>query len=282
MNIIQENQLFNELINSIKNKTCSCINKSQTKITIHPSIVFYSKNDMINKSNLELLCNVSHKMKLNVLSIENNNDTYFAINFDNKSVFINNGSDKYVFDILSKYKIAHYVDDTNALNSKLLSSHSYIKSTLLDSDRLDYTLIDYRFTNIKHVRIYNEDGTQNCLIKWLTLNTQIYSIKIYRCFPELFDFLTEFPNHSLQYIKCVDPHNNKKLQLLLKEKRIKINNIILIIFLIMNSNHKYKKYLPKPIMKIILTYVYDVDFIENYEYYTQYNGKYTRKSITNK
>jgi len=133
------------------------------------------------------------------------------------------------------------------------------------------TLIDYRFTNIKHVRIYNEDGTQNCLIKWLTLNTQIYSIKIYRCFPELFDFLTEFPNHSLQYIKCVDPHNNKKLQLLLKEKRIKINNIILIIFLIMNSNHKYKKYLPKPIMKIILTYVYDVDFIENYEYYTQYN-----------
>jgi len=53
-----------------------------------------------------------------------------------------------------------------------------------------------------------------------------------------------------------------ELQNLLKNKRKYMNNIIKCFLLIMKHKHKYVQYVPKVLMKIILEYMYDIDYLK--------------------
>jgi len=45
-------------------------------------------------------------------------------------------------------------------------------------------------------------------------------------------------------------------------KRKQINNKIFTLLLITNSQHKYKKYLPKQIIKLMLSFMYNIDYMK--------------------
>ena len=126
-----------------------------------------------------------------------------------------------------------------------------------------YNAINWKQSSVRYLDLSGSCLLEDC-INLLKNNTQIYKMNIHRSIEnDMYKFIKNNPNHSLQYIKSNKFNSNhQNLISLLKNKRINVYNQILTMFLISKSNHKYKKYAPKPIINLILEYMYDIDYLK--------------------
>jgi len=206
---------------------------------------------VISFENYSIECSFEH-IKY-IINIAKNNDIFFAICIS-------------TFAVCDTNNVIYNTDLKHAMN---ILSIPHIHATRIKFDSQILVNIDWKKTCIKHIDCYNLRHYTHDFIKWLEKNNQIISLDIsFNYISLVLQFINNNPTHSLQYVytsnsfgECDD--YNTQLQQILKNKRNTINNYILTLLLIANSKHKYKQYLPKPIIKYILSFMYDIDYMKN-------------------
>jgi len=156
-----------------------------------------------------------------------------------------------------------YVNQNHLVNINLLSPNIKKLSLNFNVNQLSNSHETYwNNTNIKFIDFWGI-STHDDILKWLKIHSDIYSLDISDNYIfTVLEFIQTTPNNSLLYVYSEHKKVScNKLNQLLKNKRILVNNKILMILLIIKYGHKYKKYIPNPIMKLILRYIYDIDYM---------------------
>ena len=223
-------------------------------------------------------------MKYDMLRIINNRFHSIMIDFITCKISCCQNQIKYISKIIEKNKLFFWIDISNLEKidehqvKLLLKSH--IHAFTIYFDKKAHLNLNLKNTNIKHIDCWNVGSKVSCLINWLQKNEQICSIGVNRIHIEyLIEFIKDNPNHELKYVNVITNYEEKylndnvitndlyndELQILLKNKRRPIQEKIFVVLLIANSQHKYKQYLPKNIMKYILSLVCEVEYMKNHD-----------------
>jgi len=235
--------IFNGRLNITIGKSEMCNNLIFDIYTFYKNEV-YAKNQLINLNVLFYDFNIYLDLKKGMLMCPVNNL-------------------QYCHDILSDNKI-HWLNVRGDTKYGDYEFPSCIKKITINcNDKLFYKK-NWKNTSVKHFdcwRVYNE-----YFVDWMHENTQIYSLDVGICDVDtISNFIIKNPNNSLQNVYT----NGKKccsLDNLLKYKRLHIEKEIMTVLLISKyknkSEHKYMQYLPKPIILLILRFVYDIDYMK--------------------
>jgi len=187
---------------------------------------------------------------------------------------------KYIANIIKKDSLffwihtrSHYNNDYNVISS-LSVPHICASNVFFSQENI--INLNWKNTYIRHFDCYDILGNDSLFIQWLKTNNQVISLDTLHIHGTmLLKFIKENPNHSLQYFYSTGRNfnNHNELQNVLKNKRKNIHNQILTLLLIANSQHKYKKYLPKPIIKYMLFFMYDIEYMKNHHKIAKYYAK---------
>jgi len=162
-------------------------------------------------------------------------------------------------------KITKVVESCDINKCIDMISYPNIKKISMECSRANnlFFKIDWKKTYIRFFDCWDIDNHDN-MMNWIKVNPQVYAIDVgMTLMDDILCFACKNPNNSLLYgyINSVDIDELIYNGLLLKNKRIYAKNQIFILLLISKSKHKYIKYIPKPIVMIILNYMYDIDYM---------------------
>jgi len=252
----------NYTITKLSHKFYINIKEKEKNITIIDDIYKIYKNELY-KTNEEIYIQDETK------------HSFIGINLKNKLVICKKKDLKYCMNILNNGEINNVdfvslPDNTIYQKTANVELPSYIKKISVSC----YNDNQYEFLNDicnknTTIRFYDcwDMLSDKKFTQFLKKNTTIYSLDIQSSYLQtVCDFIKNNPNNSLQYVYASNLDTSfRDLKRSLKNKRIIIKQQILTIMLIIKHGHKYIKYAPKTIMKIILEYMYDVEYIKMHE-----------------
>jgi len=229
----------------------------------------FDSNKQQNISKFEQLCNAFLKNnKYRELTFRNPN-AHVCINVTKIKIYCIKEYFEYIINIVKKYPQIYELqltphEDINKNLCKLLSSSPHIKYYNFDDTFIEHLSFDWKKTYIRHITIdesVENDYDIKKFFEWFKQNPQIYSLTNCKRQTDVFiyEFLKNSPQHQFMNINGSQYHD---IDTFVKSKRITMYETIKTILLIANHQHKFKKYAPKYIIKMMLEYLYDTDFLK--------------------
>jgi len=264
-----------DIIRSLNNKTYN-VSPLTKRVCVSTDVIFTS-NEQNNIMIFEQLCDAYFNFKKS-----NNNYKSLILDSHKKLIIINEKKlyckkeyFKYIVNVIKKYPQITYMEltphkDINNELQKLLLSSPNIKGYDFDTgdDQGNYQVyydFNWKNTYVRHIEM-TENSAEITFVEWLEQNPQIYSIHNNNSDTDklILKMLKNNPNHSLMHMNISNTLTDSDLHDILFSKRKTARHIINIMLLISNHQHKFKKYLPKYITKMILEYIYDIDYIKKH------------------
>jgi len=231
----------------------------------------FDSNEQNNIKKFEQLCNIF--LKSYYVSIHFNSEEVDVICIRKNTIFCTKEYFKYIINVIKKYPQISKLDlmpheDINDDLYELLSSSPNIKKYSFNHCEQEYFDFDWTKTYVRNISINENKGLigshVNIFVKWFKQNPQIYSLHNHNRKTDalIYDYLMINSYHSLMAIKNTSDDEKCKINTLLTIKRINMYEIIKTMLLISNHQHKFKKYLPKYITRMILKCLYDIDYLK--------------------
>jgi len=272
--------------------------KIDSQSDVHKLLNNINKYEFDNIKNIRMICDaICITQKALYIFMNNHLASSVIINFSKKYIEFDDDYIVYFIDILSHYsEICHiYIRRESIFNShfeQLLLNCKNIQALTINN-RCNMTDFSLNLGNVKHINYLCPFANIHNFFKLLENNSQIQSLFVLNnCSCELEEFLKSneqnlflwpLKTSSLQYVRLqsyvgvgflnLERGKNEglnKLKMVLETKRTIINDTIKTILLIANSKHKYRNYSPKPIMNMILKYIYDIDYMKNHSVIMKY------------
>jgi len=242
---------------------------------------FLDSNEQNNILIFEKICDtfLKNKMYRQITLVKSDSDSYTLININknkngyNYTIFCIKEYFKYIINIAKKYpqicqlKLTPHEDINDDL-CELLSSSSHIKKYDFGENFIEHLSFDWKKTYIRHINIYEDDEEENnnknkIFFEWFKQNPQIYSLvnADHNTDKLIYEFLINNPQYPFMHINGTQ---FSVIAVFFKNKRTNMYNTIKIMLLISNHQHKFKKYAPKYIIRMILEYLYDIDYLKIY------------------